>query len=138
MISSISIGDRLKIVSNDAGHGWENGTIVTSMVKQLGLGVNTHALRCKGADGRQYTVYPQDVAKGAYNLDELIAEQSKYSTMAAETESKIRYLRDSGKTELNDNEYRAYMIVKTLSSSTATDQEKMVHLVELLKEGGGI
>ena len=137
MINSVKTGQRLKVTSNGAGHGFEIGSYVISQQTMPELVAGSSAFRAKSASGSgaMWTVYPEDVEATAYTLANLLEEKAKSDRDSAEYAAKIQYLTAANKEAFDEIEYRAYMLLKVLSSSSSSEQDKLGQIASILKSG---
>lgn len=102
------IGKKVKIVDNRCGHGFAINEIATITTIYNG------SYTCRNDAGLQYNLLTSDFKMIEETIEELTKTLSDLEESSEEIRSKIAFMATNGLTVFNENEFKAYLVLKTI------------------------
>jgi hypothetical protein len=138
--TDLSIGTKLVVVGCTSGHGSPIGTKLTLKNWYYGSGCGTPATgvqvnECNSwfslCDVRLDSYTKKDLEEELKNVEEKLTEAK---TNVENVKLKIEFIKETGSSNFNENEYRAYNTLKTLEYSKLSTLEKAKHIASLFNK----
>ena len=137
------VGKRLKVIANNSGHGYLIGDTVRAEGNiSVSISSRTVGSLTKPNGWCGNNMYFEDLGVGCdmnvdgikEELSYLDGEQKKLTEQKKVLKGKLEFLKATGVKSFTDNEYKAYMTLKTFNDNELTDIEKAQAIAKLIDE----
>jgi hypothetical protein len=137
---NIKIGTKVKVVGNKCSHTYEIGKTYEVYTKQAGTS-DSHTCILKNSEDRTgNNIYLSDLEITSMtkteieeNIVSLENNKIKIDQEISLEKSKISYLEETGLTEINEDEFKVYGVLKTLKQDL-TDIERAKIIAQLINQ----